>query len=495
MSLLDALKAATNFTETENGGITHKTTQSKVLDMFAMGGAYRSRSEKDKIKLFADAYAEDATLALKCLFYLRDVRGGQGEREFFRICLHWLAQLYPAVAYRVMRHVAEFGRYDDLYAYVGTPDEKYMFEYVSDQLVNDLHSEHPSLLAKWLKSENTSSAKSREMAKKTRLAMKLSPKQYRQMLSMLRRKIDIVERKMSDDKWKEIKYENVPSKAGILYSDAFLRHDHDRYSEFIGSKETKVHAGALYPYEVVDKAIDVWRKDPQTTERQAVNKYWQNLTDYFKGKSFNALAMVDTSGSMCGRPIDVAISLGLYCAERAKGPFQNHYISFSSKPQLIETSGYDFVDKVWQIYKTNLCENTNIEAAFDLVLDTAVKNHMKQEDLPENILVISDMEFDEARSMDYHFNWYTGRREFEENDDPETTMDKIMDKWKAAGYEAPHLIYWNVDARQDNIPSIGEKISFVSGFSPSIFESLLSGKTGYELMLEKLLSDRYAPIV
>ena len=300
--------------------------------------------------------------------------------------------------------------------------------------------------------------------------------------------------------------------AGMIYKNAFARHDIERmkknpevksYADFAKDATTKVNAKALYPYEVVAKAVDVmgcdyWhrRHAPamDDTDRLMVNKYWENLADYFNGKTFNGLAVVDTSGSMTGSnadaPINVAISLGLYCAERAKGPFAGHYVSFSRTPRLIETVGADFCDKVKRIYETNLCENTNIEATFDMLLNTAIANHCSQDDLPQNIIVISDMEFDQGTGH------YSYGRFGNQGWNPKTLMEQIRAKWANHGYRLPHLIYWNVQARQNNIPEdIGcGLVSYVSGMSPSIFETIMSGKTGYDLMMEKLNSERYAVI-
>ena len=218
------------------------------------------------------------------------------------------------------------------------------------------------------------------------------------------------------------------------------------------------------------------------TDRLMINKYWDNLTDYFAGSKLNALCMIDTSGSMHGTPINVATSLGLYCAEKAGGPFANHYISFSSRPQLIECEGVDFCDKVDRIVRTNLCENTNIELAFDMLLNTARVNHVAQKDLPETILVISDMEFDMAS------------RQLNSNR-VETVMESIARKWWSYGYHMPKLVYWNVNARSNNIPMLGTKnVSFVSGFSPSIFQSIATGKSGMDLMMETLDKERYSCI-
>ena len=518
-TLLNALKDNANFTRTENGALTHKTTKSALLDMFAMGAAMRKRSDEDVILMWRKAFAENPVYALRCLFYIRDVRGGQGERRFFRVCMKDLATQNIEAVKRNLAHIPEFGRWDDLYLFVGTKLEKDAFQMMKRQLALDMECKTPSLLAKWLKSENTSSQVSRDLGNKTRMAFGMTHKQYRKTLSILRERINVLERLMSAGKWDEIEFDKIPSRAGMIYKNAFARHDLERmrqdptvqsYADFAKDETKAVNAKALYPYECVHEAVKMFgcswnygsgykttQPSMDSTNRLMVNKYWDNLADYFNGASFNGLAVVDTSGSMHGSqasaPINVAISLGLYCAEKANGPFKGHYISFSSRPQLIATEGVDFVDKVARIWETNLCENTNIEATFDLILNTALAGHMTQADLPENIIVISDMEFDQATGT-YDWNFYGNRVEAYTRT-ANTLMEKISAKWQANGYEMPHLIFWNVDARQNNIPMIGNgNVSFVSGFSPSIFETIMSGKTGYELMMECLNKERYAVI-
>ena len=499
--LLNSMKQASNFTRTENGAITHKTTESALLDMFAMGGAMRERSIGDVTLMFKKAYQENPKYALKCLFYLRDVRGGQGERRFFRECMKWLAKNDVAAARRNLQYVAEFGRWDDLYSFVGTSLERDAFKILKEQFILDLNCKTPSLLAKWLKSENATSEESRKLGELTCRHFGYHPKQYRKHLSALRERIRVLERLMSQNRWNEIEFDKIPSKAGLKYKNAFARRDiiKAKYEKFAKSETTKVNAGALYPYEVVEKAINLMGSQSywgysnknvalDNTDRLMINKYWDNLTDYFNGSKLNALCMVDTSGSMHGTPINVATSLGLYCAEKAGGPFANHYISFSSRPQLIECEGVDFCDKVDRIVRTNLCENTNIEAAFDMLLNTAMRNRLSQDELPDTIIVISDMEFDSAT---WQYRSCSGRGA----EGAETLMEGIARKWRANGYEVPHLIYWNVNARQNNIPMLGVgRVSFVSGFSPSIFQSIVTGKTGYDLMLETLEKDRYKVI-
>lgn len=508
---MNGLTNAANYTLTENGAVTHTSTHSDLLDMFAMGAAMRKRTDEDVILMFRKAFKENPSYALKCLFYIRDIRGGQGERRFFRVCMRDLAFQNTEAAMRNLRHVPEFGRWDDLYVFVGTPLEDAALNFMKEQLALDIQCKTPSLLAKWLKSENTSSAESRRLATITRKAFGMNHKQYRKTLSVLRTRINVLERLMSENRWDEIEFDKIPSKAGMIYKNAFARHDLERvmsvndvqtYAEFARDTTKKVNAKTLYPYECVEEAAKLmgstsWGSrhvNMDNTDRLMINKFWDNLTDYFNGASLNALAVVDTSSSMWGTPVYVATSLGMYCAEKAGGPFAGHYVSFSQNPRLVKVEGVDFCDKVDRIIRTDLCENTDIEKTFDMLLDTAIRNGCSQEDLPQNIIIISDMEFDRARGYGRTYDWAT-RTYKTNNNTPETLMEGIARKWSECGYKMPHLIFWNVDARQNNIPMLGNgPISYVSGFSPSIFQTIMTGKSGYELMMEKLNSERYAVI-
>ena len=498
--ILNGLKTATNYTYTQNGALTHKSTLNSCLDFFAMGGAMRERSEADIVVMFGNAYSEDPLTAMKLLFYFRDIRGGQGERRLFKVIMRSLASKNPNQVRKNLSLIPEFGRWDDLYVFVGTPLQTDALDLMRKQFVLDLKCKTPSLLAKWLKSENASSQETKILGAITRKHFGLSPKQYRRALSELRARINVLERLMSANEWDEIEFDKIPSKAGLIYRNAFARRDliASKYAEFATSSETKVNAETLYPYEVVEKTLDEFDYRlgflGSHVERVVLNKYWDNLKDYLADNPMNGIAVVDTSGSMNGNPINVAISLGLYMAERSSGPFANHYISFASRPQLIETSGVDFVDKVERIYKTNLIDNTNIEAVFDLILDTAIKSGASQEELPQNIFIISDMEFDSATTSRPGRAGEKSVRFFKEN--AETLLENIAIRFAANGYKLPHLIFWNVNAKQDNIPMINANspISYVSGFSPSIFECVVSGKTGVDLMMEVVNKERYSKI-
>ena len=507
-TFMNGLKAANNFGYTENGAIKRNSSMSDLLDLFALGAAYRTRSDEDCILLFKNAFVENPSYALKCLYYIRDIRGGQGERRFFRVVTKWLAKNDTEAMRRNLGYVPEYGRWDDLFVFIGTPLETDALAIIKHQLALDVQCKTPSLLAKWMPSENTSSAKTVKNAKIVRKYLGLTSREYRKILSALRARINVLERLMSAGRWDEIEFDKIPSKAGLKYKNAFARHDIERmksekqvqsYADFAKSETTKVNADALYPYEVVSKALKAMGREYQwgwsrssgakamdDTDRLMVNKFWDSMQNYFQDKPFNGMAVVDTSASMrrddAAAPLNVAISLGMYCAERAKGPFAGHYVSFSRTPRLVKVEGVDFCDKVARIYDANLCENTNIEATFDMLLNTAISNGCKQEDLPETLIVISDMEFDSGRG----YGMQNGTR---------TLMENIERKWNAAGYQMPSLVYWNVNARSDNFAmEAKDGVMFVSGMSPSLFDQVMSGKNAYTLMMDVLNKDRYAVI-
>ena len=501
-TFLNGLQRETNFDYTENGALAHKSTNSKVLDMFALCGSFRTLTDNDCIYMFKQALQENESLAMKCLFYLRDIRGGQGERRFFRVCFKWLAATYPEIAKRNIANVPEFGRYDDLvYTCLNTKVADSALEFIKHQLAIDVTCKTPSLLAKWLPSENASAEKTRKAGNVIRQYLNMTHKEYRKVLAELRSRINIVEKLMSENRWDEIEFDKIPSKAGMVYKNAFARRDiiAKKYETFAKSDTTKVNAVALYPYEIVAKALKNtdWYGNSRLSDvdRAIIQKYWENQIDVLQGQPCKSFFVIDTSGSMHGSaadaPINIAIGLGMYCAERVGGPFKNHYISFSSRPQLIEIEGVDFVDKVTRIYKTNLCENTNIEATFDLLYKIA--KTAKPEDIPDQIIITSDMQIDEGTG-EYDWRSHTSKGNWTTNS-ASTLMEKIRMKWENAGLKCPRLVYWNVDARENTILDAGPDVSFVSGASPLIIKQVMSGKTGYDLMLEILMTERYASVM
>lgn len=488
-AFINGLREMNNYTYTENGAVSLRSTLDAVYDLFALGAAYRQRSEEDIIILFKKAYRENAELAMKCLFYIRDAREGQGERRFFRVCMNWLAKSNDReAAKRNLQYVSEFGRWDDLYCFIDTPLQNDALEIMRQQIALDMSCKTPSLLAKWLKSINTSSAESRKLANITREYFGMTHKQYRRTLSILRERINVLEKLMSAGEWDKIEFDKIPSRAGLIYRNAFAHRDvlRERYEKFMMDKNTKVNAKVLYPYECVKSAIDyIDRGCENKVDRAAINKYWDNLRNYFDGAAFNGMALVDTSGSMTIKhnsiaPINISIALGLYCAEKCSGPYAGHFITFESDPHFIKVEGEDFVEKVENISNAPWGNSTNIEKAFDLMLEVAIRNNLSQKDIPENLIVITDMEFDQTGYHNRVFN---------------TLCDGIKNRWKAVGYEMPHLVFWNCNARHDLIPMKDDgNVTFVSGASPVIFEMIMSGKKGIEVMKEKLESKRYSCI-
>jgi Domain of unknown function (DUF2828) len=471
---------STGMTLTENGARTLKSSGDAVLNLFSLGGALRSRSAEDRVSLFTKAYREDADLAMKALFYFRDIRGGQGERDTFRIIANAMASGNNRSILKNVPYIPTFGRWDDLFTFVGTPYEKEAFSYLKAQLDEDVRiyknkEGHLSLLAKWLPSENTSSKTTRALATKFRQYLGWTPREYRTTLADLRGALKIVEREMSAGRWTGIDYEHIPSRASMIYRKAFGRHDQDGYAAYLASVEKgekTIHAATLYPYDIVEKVLN---GEGDAT----LNAQWKALPDYTSGG--NALVVADVSGSMAGRPLASSVGLALYFAERNKGIFHNYFMTFTGQPELVEVKGTTLTQKIHNISKARWQQNTNVQAVFDLILSRAVGSGIPEEDMPKKIFIVSDMEFDEAD--------YGNKR---------TNFEAIKAKYKKAGYEMPTLIFWNVDARSNQSPvKFDERgVMLVSGQSPSIFKSVMESKvvTPYDLMLEVLTGVRYEQI-
>lgn len=416
----------------------------------------------------------------------------QGERRFFRICIKWLAAHYEREMEHLIPLVATYGRYDDLFELFDTPCEAAMMGYI----FHVLNENEDHLIYKWMPSINASSKESKIRGRKFVREFGMTERQYRQMLSEGRKACHLVETLMSQNQWDQIAFDKLPSRAGLLYKNAFMRREEtrERYAAFMSCDKTKVNASVLNPVEIAHQILDTWRT-PSATERQAWQKYWDNLKDYYNGREEPGIAVVDVSGSMSGQPMEAAVSMGAYIAERGKGPFHNHFITFSANPELVEFEGVDIYDKFNRAVKADWGQNTNIEAVFDMLLETGKRNHVPDTEMPKTIYIFSDMEFDRGlicgpRRVD---SWYYNRDTMNRSQ-IDTLIEHKTREWRAAGYTAPRVIFWNLDARQNNIPAIGPGFSYCSGFSMSALEGVLSGKDGIDMMLQVLNSERYNPI-
>jgi hypothetical protein len=478
-TLLEKLEIKTNNTETLNGALTNKSTLSNVLDFFGLGASMRNSSENDIIKIFSKAFSENPLLALKCLFYHRDVRFGQGERRVFRIICKWLGNEYPEILSKNLHIIPEFGRWDDLFVLENTKVWNQVLDMVNNEFNQMLQQNTRSLACKWFPSINTSSKETRRLAKVICKYLGITEKRYRQTLSRTREYIKVVERDMCSKNWKDIEYSKVPSKASLKYKDAFLKHDKERYTQFIAdvkSGKTKINASVTYPYEIVEKIL----YDGDNSE--TLDVIWNALPNYMDGNKHNGIVVADVSASMSGRPMAVSISLAMYFSERVKGAFANSFITFSQNPALQKVVGNNIREKVVNLSNADWSMNTDLQAVFDLILKTAIENNIPQEEMPDAIYIVSDMQFDVAC-----------------NDNGKTNFDEIKSKYEQAGYKQPNLIFWNVNAytNQTPITKNDKGTCLVSGCSPVILKTLLSGKeiNPIDIMLEILNKTRYNSII
>ena len=483
-NFLDALKEESNKTLTENFAVTYRSSGSECVDLFASIGALRSAEEEEIVRRFIKAWADDKDTAMKILFYARDIRGGLGERRVFRVILSALAEMEPDSVRKNIALIPEYGRYDDLLELLGTPCEADALAVIREQLNADLAAaekgESVSLLAKWLPSINASSEETRAQAKAVAKALGMNDAQYRKTLSALRAQIKIIENNLREKDY-TFDYAQQPSKAMFKYRKAFNRNDGERYSTYLSKVEkgeATLHTGTLMPYELVRSALS----GPDTAERRSLDVTWNALEDFTDGR--NALVVIDGSGSMYGsgnpRPADIALSLGIYFAERNTGLFHNYFITFSTNPQLVEIKGADFTERVRYCKSFNEVADTNIQRVFELILKTAVKNRMPQSEMPETLYIISDMEF----------NYCT-------RDAGKTNFEYAKELYESYGYHLPQVVFWNVQSRQEQVPvKMNEQgVALVSGCSPRIFNMVMQNELDpYKFMMNIIGSERYAPI-
>ena len=481
------LMEESNMTVTQNGAATYRSTLSDCLDLFATVGALRHASDDDIINRFIHAYAEDRDVAMKILFFARDVRGGLGERQVFRTIMRWLADNETESVVRNVKYIAEFGRFDDIVALIGTAAEKEAIEYLKAQMIADMEAlnrgDTVSLLGKWLPSVNASSVDTVMMAKRIASDFGMSQADYRKALSALRGRIHIIENNLRECDY-TFDYENQTSKSLFKYRKAFLRNDGERYQDYMAkvrSGEKKLNTSNVAPYELVDAFIHN-RGFVSKAEIDSINTTWAALPDF--GNDENMLAVVDTSGSMYSyaspSPASVAFSLGLYIAERNKGAFKNCFVTFSERPKFIELKGNTFTEKLKYAMSFNEVANTDIAATFDLILNAAIRGRVSQDEIPSKLVIISDMEFDScARNSQV------------------TNFEMAKKKFASHGYTLPDVIFWNVNSinRQQPVTMNEQGVALVSGCTPNLFSMVAGGiASPYAVMMDVISRQRYACI-
>jgi hypothetical protein len=489
-AFVNGMMQESNWKLTENGADALRSTNSSLLDLFGTIGALRNRDSFDIEQMFSKAFSEDRLLSVKMAFYCRNVRGGLGERETARVIWKWLAQAYPGIMRMNLGLIPQFGRWDDLYEFVGTSQEELMWQFMRQQFEDDMKDmkagKSVSLLGKWLKSTNTSSSESSKLGKLTAKKFGLTEKQYRKALSALRAKIDVAEKKMSAGDWDAIKYQAVSSNAMTRYRKAFQKHDPEGFAAYmvkVEKGEAEIKSGTLYPYDIVEKIMSNYSNSID----KVLEEQWKALPNYVEGEN-NILVMADVSGSMSGRPMATSVGLAIYFAERNKGVFHDKFLTFSGEPDFVSLKGNTLHERVKNAMSASWQTNTNIEKAFKKILDVAVQNKLAQADLPKSLLIISDMEFDASQRAG--MSW----RSESVHSIPKYYHQHMSEMYAEAGYELPRVIYWNVDARQNTYNAQAEDgVQFASGQSTSVFKSIISGAslTAYDLMLEVLNSPAY----
>ena len=477
------------YVRTENGAVALDSTSDARLDLFGVIGALRGADQARIERLFSEAYRADPLFATKIAFYARDIRGGLGERETFRTIMRYMAQMHPEALGPNLDLIGVYGRYDDLYCLIGTPLEEEMWAAMKVQFEEDRRNLENgmtvSLLAKWIKTADASSAKTRELGILTARKLGYTVYEFKRIVRALRRRIGVIETLMTEGRWNEIRYPEVPSRAMMIYRDAFRRHDGERYEQFVNravAGREKIHAGTLYPYDIVEKvaprlgnyfAASALNTDP------ALEAQWRQLPDYVEPGT-NALVIADTSGSMTGRPMATSVGLAVYFAERNRGAYHNLFMSFSGTSRIQVLRGEILAQKIDSINMNDWSGSTNLRAAFEHVLEIAIRNHVPQSEMPKSLIVISDMEID-----------YCGDRDW-------TFYEMMEEMYRMNGYIIPNIIFWNVNSRHDVFHADKNRkgVQLASGQSAAVFRQVMQtvGMNPVEAMEKIINSERYQAI-
>lgn len=479
MTFMTALESEMNVTETLNGAKAYKSTLNKCLDLFGKIAACRN-DVKQAQKLFAHAYAENPETATRILFWARDIRGGQGEREVFRNLFKYLVEENGEIGVKLVSLVPLYGRWDDLLVLENTSAWETVLNAIQNQLNLDRVSFKAgvavSLLAKWMPSINASSKDSKRLGRKIAAHLGMTEREYRKVLSNLRTHINVVEKAMCSKEWSAIDYSKLPSRAAFMYRKAFAKQDADRYAAYLNAVEkgeAKINASTLYPYDIVEQYLYKGARNDKTIDLQ-----WEALPNYMEGKEFNGLVVADVSGSMMGRPMAVSISLAMYIAERNTAEvWKNKFLTFSERPELQSIVGSTIGKRIDNLSRAAWGMNTDLMAVFKTVLDAGVKNDVRAEDMPQKLIIVSDMQFDQCCRSNKR-----------------TNFEQIQKLYRKAGYEMPQLVFWNVNS-YGNVPIEAHDTGtcLVSGCSPSILKSVLTDSviTPVDTMNETVYTERY----
>ena len=481
-----AARTMAGFTKTENGAVALESTGDARLDFFSLAGSLRDAEEERITRLFSEAWKADPLFAVKTAFYARDIRGGLGERKTFRTLLKFMAVYHPEALRHNLDLIGVYGRYDDLYALVGTPMEDEMWAAMKVRFEEDRRNLQEgkaiSLLAKWIKTADASSRKTRALGILTAEKLGYSVYEFKRLVRAMRKQIGIVEALMSAGRWDEITYPAVPSRAMMLYRQAFAKHDGGRYMDFIHRAlegQAQIHSGDLYPYDIVEKVMSMGWGYCRAREDAALEAQWRQLPDYVEPGT-GALVIADTSGSMMGRPMATSVGLAVYFAERNTGPYKDMFMSFSGRSSIQILKGETLAQKIMSMNMNDWQSNTNLKAAFEKILEIAVKGRVSPEEMPGSLIVISDMEIDHCGDRDWTF------------------YEQMSREFRRRGYRIPNIIFWNVASRHNVFHADSRRagVQLVSGQSAAVFRQVMQcvGLSPVQAMERIINTDRYAAI-
>lgn len=461
------IKNLTNTGYTDNGAVTNKSSFNPLVDFVFLAGASRNMSDADITSLIDKAYKFDREKTIKLIFWAGAIREGLGERRFFKLALNYLASLDSREVRENVNNIVFFSRWDylfDLYESENTssPTKAVILKYIQEAF----EAETDGLLFKWLPREKS---KKYPKLRKKLTGQAGGPKAYRRKLAA---NTKVVETQMSANKWNEIKYEHVPSKAMSNYSKAFKKHSEERFNTYLEAVikgEKKINSSVLFPSDLVKASA----KDPQTANAQ-----WKALPDYLNDKASSTLVVCDVSASMEGQPMDVSIGLGIYLAERLVGDFKDLVCTFSEKPAFFTIPQGTLSQKIVALMRANWSYNTNLTKVFELLLGRAKQYNSPESEMPKTILIISDMEFDTASNT-------------------ETNFEHIEDLFKASGYTMPKVVFWNVKGRAGNMPALSKdkNVQLISGYSPSVMKYVLEAEANPESLVESIVNDEKYAII
>ena len=420
------------YTSTTNGALQHESSGNKCLDLFSVIGNLRDCSRTDVLERFEEAFNENMELATQVAFWARAARVGAGERKTFFTILDEIRKTSPEFIGDNAKTLAELGYWKDLVRYLDIQGVVSTFA----QAIRD----KDRLACKWAPRK----------CPQLRDELGFTNKEYRKWVG---EHSETVEDKMSSKLFSSVNYSSVPGGAMRKYKEAFMKRDLARFDEWKNDKTMTASVSATYPHQIIEVAKG---------DDALADKMWNSLED-FVTEGENILPMIDTSGSMFGGPLEIAISLGMYLAEKNKSEFQDTFLTFSESPEFVRLEGGTVAERMRNIEHANWGMNTDFTKAYDLILQSAVTYNVDKSSMPTMLLVLSDMQFDESQD-----GWNN-------NGVPKVHFDDIKDKFNKSGYEKPKLVFWNLNSYSGNQSTMNEDgVCMVSGFSPSIMKAILS---------------------